>query len=93
MFLEFPASSERGGIFLNNSHEESNSKKEFCFVVHAPISLILHYFLFMTGELMSPFEGGLLIWGNVIFNFMRVGEAVKLEKGHIFLLELPVIHL
>ena len=47
----------------------------------------------MTGELMSPFEGGLLIWGNVIFNFMRVGEAVKLEKGHIFLLELPVIHL
>ena len=57
------------------------------------VSLILHYFLFMNGELMSPFEGGLLIWGNVIFNFMRVGEAVKLEKGHIFLLELPVTHL
>ena len=36
MLLESPASSERGGIFLNNSHEESNSKKEFCFVVHAP---------------------------------------------------------
>lgn len=57
------------------------------------VSLILHYFLFMNGELMSPFEGGLSIRGNVIFSLLKVGEAVRLEKGHIFLLELPVTHL
>ena len=57
------------------------------------VSLILHYFLFMNGELMSPFEGGLSIRGNVIFSLLKVREAVRLEKGHIFLLELSVTHL
>lgn len=47
----------------------------------------------MNGELMSPFEGGLSIRGNVIFSLLKVREAVRLEKGHIFLLELSVTHL
>lgn len=50
------------------------------------VSLILHYFLFMNGELMSPFEGGLSIRGNVIFQSSEGGRGCEAGKGaHLFI--------
>lgn len=59
--LECPASSERSGIFLNTLMKRCKQEGIPVLLPMPQVSLILHYFLFMNGELMSPFEGGLSI--------------------------------